>query len=327
MKKFINRNYISMLMEEKYYLVKDIDGKLSYSSCYNFKDNKGLKNLSQEIRIKILKELNNSPMYPSKLASKMGLNEQKLYYHINQMHKAGIIEISEKKEIRGTIAKRFKPIDMNFSLSLSNNWSSINNLIKPKSDDKFLSFFEGFLENGVFSGEIIVGSPDPHGPFKARARDGHFAIDLSFFLGNHMNLPIDFTTKLDVDIKLKYVKKNLILVGGPVTNQLVSQINNKLPVNFAEGKNWGIRSSKTKKKFTDETTGLIARIENPFNDKYMIIVVAGISASGTKSAVLALTRSLPSLLQSFTGQKSFGTIINGFDLDGDGKVDSIEILE
>ena len=132
---------------------------------------------------------------------------------------------------------------------------------------------------------------------------------------------------LDVDVTLEETDKNIILVGGPVTNLLVSEINAHLPVKFSDKKPWGIMSTRTNRKYTDETTGIIAKIENPFYKDKSIVVVAGISAVGTKAAVLALTRSYDSLLENYMGQKSYGAIVNGFDLDGDGRIDSIEILE
>jgi len=43
--------------------------------------------------------------------------------------------------------------------------------------------------------------------------------------------------------------------------------------------------------------------------------------------VLALTRFYRDSLRKFSNEETFGTVIQGFDLDGDGKVDSIEVLE
>src|SRR3989344_2403073 len=35
-------------------------------------------------------------------------------------------------------------------------------------------FLEPFISNGQLDSLIIVGSPDPHGPDKARSRDGYY---------------------------------------------------------------------------------------------------------------------------------------------------------
>jgi S-layer protein (TIGR01564 family) len=145
-------------------------------------------------------------------------------------------------------------------------------------------------------------------------------------MGNIMKLPGDFSTRLDVDTDIKS-ESNLLLVGGPVTNQLVSDINPSLPVRFSEKKPWGILSSRTNKRYSEETMGLISKIKHPYVDDKNIIVIAGISAVGTKAAVMALTRSYNSLLGNYTGQSSWGAVINGFDMDGDGRIDTIEVLE
>ena len=311
---------------EKYYLLKDDNGKLSYSSCFKLNKNSDLKALNNNIKIKIIRLLNKKVMYPYEVSRKLELNEQKVYYHINQMIKTGILEVVEKVEVRGTIAKKLRPKEMNFCLSLSENWQPIMNLLKKGHDKGLDLFFNNFVQQGSFDGDIIVGSPDPHGPYKARSRDGHYAIELSFFIGNIIKAPSDFSTGLDVDFFLEQ-EKNMILVGGPVTNQLVSGINKYLPIRFSEKKPWGIISQRTSKKYTDDSIGLICQITNPFSSEHKIIVIAGITAAGTKSAVIALTRRYDSLLSNYIGQKEWGAVIQGFDLDGDGKIDSIEILE
>jgi hypothetical protein len=48
---------------------------------------------------------------------------------------------------------------------------------------------------------------------------------------------------------------------------------------------------------------------------------------GTKACVLALTKFWKEALRNFTATDDFAAVIQGFDLDGDGKVDAIEALE
>ena len=98
-----------------------------------------------------------------------------------------------------------------------------------------------------------------------------------------------------------------------------------LPAKFSDSKPWGIITKK--QTYTEESVGLIARFRNPYNPDYYILVVAGIRFIGTKAAVFALTRNTKQILNRFTGQKEFYSIVQGFDLSGDGKIDSIEVLE
>lgn len=66
----------------------------------------------------------------------------------------------------------------------------------------------------------------------------------------------------------------------------------------------------------EENVGVIETIKNPFNKEAKILVVGGLNHHGTRAAVIALAK------QKITKN----TIVQGFDEDGDGVVDSIEIL-
>ena len=117
----------------------------------------------------------------------------------------------------------------------------------------------------------------------------------------------------------------MIIIGGPVTNLLVSKINENLPAKFSDGKPWGIKGKLD--IYSDDTVGLITKIPHPLNKDKTIIYIAGVRYIGTKAAVIAITRHWKQVLSRFTGQKEFFSIVQGFDLDGDGKIDSIEIIE
>ena len=184
-------------------------------------------------------------------------------------------------------------------------------------------FLEPFLKGHRLNSSIIVGSPDPHGPYKARARDGHYAIDLGVFLGNVARIPHTFLTQLDVDTDLS-TSENIIVVGGPVTNLVAQRANPHFSKRFSSKEPWGIAG---KRRYTDDSTGLIVRAKNPFTGKGHILLLAGVRFTGTKAAVIGLTRRPHLTLRNFTGQSSFYAIVQGYDLDGDGKIDDIELLE
>ncbi|MEM4397636.1 MAG: helix-turn-helix domain-containing protein [Candidatus Woesearchaeota archaeon] len=306
----------------KTYVLKEKDNKFYYSPAIFVDNPNSIKLINHPIRLKILKLLSKKPMYPAELAKELKMHEQKIYYHINQMIESDLLDVVEKEEIRGTTAKKFKPKTLNFAFTMSNDWFNIKNLYEEKDKD-IINFLKPFIMEGSLNSYIVVGSPDPHGEHKARARDGHYAIDLALFLGSFCNVD-EFSTKLDVDIDLKQ-NKNLILVGGPVTNLVVSKINEYLPAKFSEQKPWGIISKL--KTYTDESIGLISKIPNPLNPNYYILVLAGIRFIGTKAAVMAFTKYTKQVIYRYTGQKEFYCIVQGFDLDGDGKIDSIEVLE
>jgi DNA-binding transcriptional ArsR family regulator len=308
------------------FIVKEEKNSRHASKAILIENPKSLKEISHETSLKILKLLSSKSMYPAQIAKELKLKEQKVYYHIANLASADFIEIVERKEVRGTIAKKFRAKAANFALSFDAEWKPFSQSIEM--DKSLANFLNPFIKDAGFNARFVVGSPDPHGPFKAYARDGHYAIELGMFLGQFCRNPHNFAVMLDVDVKReKEMDNNLVIFGGPVTNIVMSEINSLLPVRFSDKKPWGIISEKTGKKYTNDSIGIIAKVPNPHFPSSSILVIAGIRFLGTKAAVMALTQNHKQILQTYTGQKSWATVIEGFDLDGDGKIDNIEVLE
>jgi len=298
-----------------------------------FEDSERLKAVLNKLSWKILQLLSEQEMYPMEVARKLKVHEQKVYYHIRKLAKAGVIKVVREEEKKGAVAKYYKATFPAMGVELPFGYQRINRFPVTNIDEKMKRFLSPLIKDGTFDGKIVVGSPDPHGPFKARARDGHYAAYLTLFLGQLVDLPEDFPIKLDVDVKAeKEESNNLILVGGPGTNLITQEFNEFLPIRFNMMPSehgfllGGMFSEKTKKIYTADNMGLIARIVNPWNRNKRVIVLAGNKAIGTKACVLALTKFWKKTLKNF-GDKKFAVVIQGFDLDGDGKVDSIEVLE
>ncbi|MGQ9530250.1 MAG: helix-turn-helix domain-containing protein [Candidatus Bathycorpusculaceae bacterium] len=298
-------------------------------------DPQKLKMILNKLSWKILVMLSESEMYPLEIAKKLGVHEQKIYYHIRKLARAGAIVIAKEEEKKGAIAKYYKAVSPAFGIELPQGYKTLERPSLLSMDERIQKFFEEFVkDDGTFEGKIVVGSPMPHGPFKTSARDGHYASHLTFFLGQFAKMPEDFAIKLDVDVKAeKEEKNNLILVGGPGTNLLTQELNDYLPIRFNMQPSeqgflfGGLVSRKTSNVYTADAVGLIAKIVNPWDNTKWIIVLAGNKAVGTKACVLALTNFWKKTLKSYDGKDAFATVIQGFDLDGDGKVDSIEVLE
>jgi len=294
-----------------------------------------LKMILSKLGWKILVMLSEREMYPLEIARKLGIHEQIVYYHTRKLAKAGAITVAREESKKGAIAKYYKVVSSAFGIELPKEYKTIQKISRLSINKAIQEFFKEFLtEEGVFKGKIVVGSPIPHGPFKTSARDGHYASHLTFFLGQFAKMPDDFAIKLDVDVKVeKEEKNNLILVGGPGTNLLTQEINDYLPIRFnmqpsKEGFLFGgLASRKTSNVYTADSAGLIARIVNPWDDTKRVIVLAGNKAVGTKACVLALTNFWEKTLKNYDGTNTFAAVIQGLDLDGDGKVDSVEILE
>jgi hypothetical protein len=269
------------------------------------------------------------------IAKKLKIHEQKVYYHIRKLVKAGAIIVSREEEKKGAIAKYYKPVSQAFGIELSQTYRVMQMPSLLSVDEHIQQFFGEFIkEDDTFAGKIVVGSPTPHGPFKTSARDGHYASYLTFFLGQFVKMPEEFAIKLDVDVKAeKEEKNNLILVGGPGTNLLMQEVNEHLPIRFNMQPSeqgflfGGLFSQKTSRVYTADVTGLVAKIVNPWDKTKRIITLAGNKAVGTKACVLALTSFWKKTLKDYNGEEAFAKVIQGLDLDGDGKVDSIEVLE
>lgn len=298
-----------------------------------FEDPQKLKTVLNKLSWKILQLLSEKEMYPMEVAKKLKVHEQKVYYHIRKLTKAGAIKVVREEEKQGAVAKYYKALFPAMGVELPFGYQKINGFPVTKINEKMQHFLSPIIKESVFDGKIVVGSPDPHGPFKAKARDGHYAAYLTFFLGQFVNLPEDFAIKLDVDVKAeKDENNNLIVIGGPGTNLITQEVNEFLPIHFNMIPSehgfvlGGLVSEKTKMVYTADSMGVIARIANPWNKEKTVIVLAGNKAVGTKACVLALTKFGDKTLKKFRTNK-FAVVIQGFDLDGDGKVDSIEVLE
>jgi DNA-binding transcriptional ArsR family regulator len=308
-------------MVTKHLLTEKKDG--SYMKKVNVVQPETMKSALHPIRWKILNMLSKEEMYPMGIAKKLGIHEQKVYYHIRKLEKAKMIKVTREEEFRGGNARFYGLNSPAFAVELPIGESKVG--MKRISDEKLITFFSEFNSEGRFRGNIIVGSPDTHGPFKSRARDGHYATQLALSLGQFMDVPKEFVVTLDVDAK----EENSIVVGGPGTNMVCYNINKHLPVKFNIKKTdqgflfGGLISSKTKNVYTEPTTGLVSKVK--ISGKTYILL-AGVTAVGTKSAVLALTSFTKQTLKDYDGMP-FAKVIQGFDLDGDGKVDSVEILE
>ncbi len=298
-------------------------------------DPQKLKMILNKLTWRILVMLSEKEMYPLEVAKALGVHEQKIYYHIRKLVEAGAIIVVKEEEKRGPTAKYYKAASEAFGIELPRQYRTIKKISLVGLEDQIRCFFKEFVAgDGALEGKIVVGSPTPHGPFKTSARDGHYASHLAFFLGQFVKMPQDFAIKLDVDVKAeKEEKNNLILVGGPGTNLLAQEINDYLPVGFKMQPSeegfllGGMVSERTSRVYTADSVGVVAKIVNPWDDSKRVIVLAGNKAVGTKACVLALTNFWKKTLKGYNGEEPFARVVQGFDMDGDGKVDSVEVIE
>lgn len=291
---------------------------------------KHLRKALSPLAWKILQLLAERPYYPKELGKKLKMHEQKIYYHIRNLEKAGLIRIIREEERQGAMAKFYTINEPAFALILK-PLEPATKLFSMKT--KYRDYLSPFIENGKFNATIIIGNPEPHGPTKERGHDGMYATDLALFFGTFLNYFPESSIKEDTQIRENDLKNNLIILGGPGVNIITKKINSKLPIKFKKVKykeNFyiGFESSVSGKSYIDEGYGIIVKMKNPFDKTKQILVIAGRRYFGTKAAVLAfLTKFDELILGNPYNKKIHARVIDAIDLDSDGIVDFVEFVE
>ena len=176
--------------------------------------------VSSGLAHKILSLLAKEAMYPIDIAKALKVHEQKIYYHIRNLEKAGIIKVVKRETKQGATANFYALAEPAFVVRFKD--FETTSKIEVRNESEFL---EPFIKDGQLDSLIIVGSPDPHGPDKARSRDGYYGMDLALFLGTFLNYVPKFNVKLDTEVRDEDLQNNLILIGGPVVNKIVEKVN------------------------------------------------------------------------------------------------------
>ncbi len=283
------------------------------------------KDMSSALAIKILTLLAGEPMYPIQLAKALRINEQKVYYHIHQLEKSGFITQVRLESRQGAQAKYFA-LEKPAFVVLFKQPQPTQKLLQKPDEGKLL---EPFIVDGRFDALIVVGSPDPHGPEKARSRDGYYGIDIALFLGTFLQYPAQPNVKLDTEVREHDLRENnLIIIGGPIVNHVAELVNAKLPIRFERELHYALKSTLTGKVYPNDEIGLIVKAKNPYNPERSVLVVAGKRYPGTRAAILAFVSKYSELAQGNLFQKAvFAKVVEGIDLDSDGVIDDVEIRE
>ena len=284
-----------------------------------------LKGLSSDLSKRIVALLSVEPSYPSKIARDLGVHEQIVFYHIRKLEKSKIIKIIKREDKQGGVANYYGLCDDSFFIKFKDFKPTEKISYADKQKEEFL---KPFIENGQFNALIIVGSPDPHGVQKARSKDGHYGIDLALFLGTFLNYIPKVNVKLDTEVDTADLKNNLILIGGPVVNKITDKINDVLLIHFDTKFKRNIHSSLTRQVYLSDNCGMIVKTKNPFNPEKYILVIAGKRFSGTKAAVISFLTKFDEIVKgNRKNKKVLAKVVEGFDSDSDGIVDSVEFLE
>jgi DNA-binding PadR family transcriptional regulator len=274
----------------------------------------------------IITLLAKGPNYPANIARQLNTHHQTVYYHMHRLEKSGLVRKVSGEKIRGGEANMYVLSTDGYAVEFEVREHLLPTIYSASRSTVLESFFREFVSGGELDGWIVVGSPEPHGPSKTQGRDGHYAVQLGFALGQFVRLPKAFPVKLDVDVKNEKLEgSNLLLVGGPRTNMLSAEVTRFLPVQFKEGSFWGTIVDSQGNQYGTEFDAIITKVKNPFNDSKYCFLAAGLSGAATKAAIIGLTNHSVKVLDGYEGG-AFSCVVRGVDLDGDGKVDNVEVL-
>ncbi len=277
----------------------------------------------------ILQVLAKGPNYPSLIARDLKLYHQAVYYHMKNLEKAGLVRRVSEKTVRGGKAQLYALASDGYAVEFDVKGEEFGPPATLSRSMRLGKFLKEFIsEDGQLDGWIVVGSPEAHGPNRTQGRDGHYAIQLGFALGQFVGLPRTFPVKLDVDLKTEKLQgSNLLVVGGPRTNVVSAELNKYLPIRFSEESFFGAIVDASGRRFLSEFDSVVTKIRNPWDTSKVCVVAAGLSGVGTKAAVIGLTNMADQVLAGYNEQGGdFGVVLHGLDMDGDGKVDSVEML-
>jgi DNA-binding Lrp family transcriptional regulator len=299
---------------------KGKDGKI-YLVCKESSPEQ-LKTISSSLAQKIAKELSEKERYPKELAKKLNIHEQKVYYHIKKLEKAGILKKSKTENISGVIANYYALAYPAFALTFK-EFEPCKKEYYEQEENPFLS---PFIENGELNTLIVQGSPITHGAHHHRSRDIKQTTSLILFLGTYFTkIPNYKCIKTDLEMTKENLKENIILIGGPIANTIVKKIKKYLPLKFTPK---GIYSSCSKKIYSHDETGAIIKIQSPFNKSKSILVLAGNTYLGTISCIIALFKRFDEISAGNRYQpRVHAKIVEGINIESENEAEDVKILE
>ena len=264
------------------------------------------------------------PSYAAAIARELRVHEQKVYYHLRNLERAGVLSVSREGSQEEKAYKYYALRKPAFFFALR-PFERTTRIAQPRGESTYL---DPFIRDGQLDALIIVGSPDPHGPQKTRSRDSSYAIDLGLFLGTFLTYVPDAKVRLDVEVRPADLKRNLIVIGGPLVNAVSERLNPHLPVFFEREAKFAIRSTLSGKVYPEDECGLVCSVENPFARGKRVLLVAGKRSAGTRAAILAFLRHFKHLPKgNLHDREVHARVVEGIDRDSDGIIDDAEFRE
>jgi len=279
--------------------------------------------LANKTALDLIKELSLKPLCAMDLARRLGLHEQKVYYNLRRLEKAGIIKLLRTEERTGGTAKVYALTEPVVSVKLAENSFLTTDMSITINN---LDFLRPFVNDGQLNAKVIIGDPYSHGKYDEPATESPYIFDFALMLGGYLK-DLNFPNyKLDTEISDADLNDNLILFGNARTNMAIDKINSKLPVYFDTDSGFLV-SKFSNKTYKDPRIGTILRFKNPFNGKKEILIFGGVRSRGVRAAIIAFTKHLDEIINSVNSDGSLAKIVEGYDKRGNRVIDSVKFLE
>ncbi|MBI2084187.1 MAG: helix-turn-helix transcriptional regulator [Candidatus Aenigmarchaeota archaeon] len=300
-------------------------GRIAYDSLV-VNDPKALSSLNSKLAMKIVKTLAEKPQSAIDISRKLKMHEQKIYYHMRRLERAGIIYTISNEKRHGMVAKIYSIVSPVIAAKLHEKGTEIKDGEHTEVPTNVLEFFKPFIQAGRFNAKIIIGDPTPHGTYNVGGLDGVHVIDLLLFLGRFISNFDSPNYKLDTEVRENDLKNNMILIGNNKTNSIIDKINSKSYVYFDTQKS-SIISKITGDTYKDDRCGIVLKFDNPFDKTKKVMIIGGMRTRGTRAAMIAILKILSNNLLNIKNNENFHYIVQGMDKDSDMIIDDAVILE
>lgn len=304
------------------------NGRIVYDSLV-VSDPAVLSAFNNKLSLRIIKVLSENPSCALDIARKLKVHEQKVYYHLRNLEKTGIVYTISSERRHGMIAKIYSVVSPVIAAKLFEKGVEIKDSISLDISTEASKFFSPFIENGRLNAKIIIGAPYPHGKYEGTARHGIGLMDLGIFLGSLIKENNNLNYLLDIDVlEHELSNSNLILIGNSKINSVTQRFNSYLPIYFDERKEFAIVSKLTKQTYNDDYDAVILKYNNPLNKDKNILLLAGKRSVGLVSAVIAIKKYISEISKGNIKDKNLiAKVVSGMDRDADGRMDDVKIRE
>jgi hypothetical protein len=282
--------------------------------------------LNSKMAMKIVADLSVRPGCAMDVSRSIKQHEQKVYYHMKRLEKAGIIKMAGTEKRYGMTANMYSPVSPVISAKLYEAGRPIAAAKQP-ADQGLVKFFRPFVENGKLNAKIILPDPYPHGKYDRGGNSSVHTFDIAMMLGNCIRHNGQSAYRMDTETSEDDLKENLILFASPTCNTMTEKFNEHMPVFFDPQNDWAVTSKATGKVYSEPRIGVIIKCDNPLSAGKKLLVLGGIRTRGMRAVSVALMKYTDKILEAEDANGNIVRIVEGLDRSGNKVIDDVKFLE